>query len=272
MAVGGLLSFVKESIEEFYTTRIEQYHLEHPTNIIEWIHCTKILFRLRKETPLESPSSDFIESGTNEYEHVPRPAIGVVVFIVFILCATAIFVIPNYVQLPDLAALFMLFFRIGCTIFGGGNVLVPILLTEMEGMITDQQFFDGFIIQSSLPGPFYNITSYLGGVVGGWLGAIVCWLTIYVPGFFFMYSILPFWGKIQHKPFVRKILTGVNAAAIGLVVTAVVMLYTKAVRTEIDAMFVVIAFGMVMIHNTPAPLVVLIVGLSAFFSFFIKMY
>lgn len=52
----------------------------------------------------------------------------------------------------------------------------------------------------------YNISAYLGGVIGGFPGALLCWGGLYLPGFFFMWSILPIWKLLKDKPFIKKIL------------------------------------------------------------------
>ncbi len=60
-----------------------------------------------------------------------------------------------------------------------------------------------------------------------------------------------------------------NAAAIGLVICAVYLLYTKAINRPIDAVVALISFSFIMIHDIAAPIVVIIGGLIGFFSHFI---
>jgi chromate transporter len=80
------------------------------------------------------------------------------------------------------------------------------LLAELSDWISDDEFLDGFVIVNSLPGPLYNFSAYLGGIISGWYGALVCWIALYIPGFFFMYSILQLWVLLKDKPFIKKTL------------------------------------------------------------------
>lgn len=167
MAIGGLLSFFKETIEEYIDNNMLRYGIRVPPeeddNIVEWsIRCVKFMktfFRQvtpttpeNKYTKIESP----IKNGEEfyEYNEVPRPLFGAIVLAIFISVLVTVIVMPHFVVIKSKwFILFSTFFRIGCTIFGGGNVLVPMLLSELKDWITDRQFFDGFVIVSSLPGP-----------------------------------------------------------------------------------------------------------------------
>ncbi|WP_317131524.1 chromate transporter [Pedobacter aquae] len=63
--------------------------------------------------------------------------------------------------------LFENFYRNGILIFGGGNVLVPLMYTEfveMKHYLTSNEFLSGFAIQQGLPGPTFSFTSFLGAM------------------------------------------------------------------------------------------------------------
>jgi len=123
--------------------------------------------------------------------------------------------------------IFEVMFRIGSLIFGGGEVAVPMLQTEVVplGWVTDEQFFQGLGLAQSLPGPLFNFSSFLGATYKGVLGAIVAELGLFGPGYILIFAMVPFWGKVRHSDKFKAILKGVNAAAIGLIGSGCVFLY-----------------------------------------------
>jgi predicted DNA repair protein MutK len=123
MAIGGFISFTKETIQEFIQKRMEKNNIQQPENIVEWVKCLHQVICAHNESNLiTSPLQQ--RKSIPRYHSVPRPIFGIIVLIVFIACATTVFIIPYYIHPPVLFSLFITFFKIGCTIFGGGNVLV----------------------------------------------------------------------------------------------------------------------------------------------------
>ncbi|KAF9176833.1 hypothetical protein BGZ51_009588, partial [Haplosporangium sp. Z 767] len=66
----------------------------------------------------------------------------------------------TYVQLAST------FYFVGSIIFGGGNVVVPLLksYTVDVGWMTNQQFLVGLALVQSLPGPNFNFSCFIGAV------------------------------------------------------------------------------------------------------------
>jgi len=90
--------------------------------------------------------------------------------------------------------LFENFYRNGILIFGGGQVLVPLMYTEfveVKHYLTNSEFLSGYALQQALPGPTFSFSSFLGGmsmgnkgggVFGQIAGSIVAVLGINLPG------------------------------------------------------------------------------------------
>eukprot|EP00924_Labyrinthula_sp_SR-Ha-C_P016003 snap_masked-scaffold_4-processed-gene-16.25-mRNA-1 protein AED:0.03 eAED:0.05 QI:0/-1/0/1/-1/1/1/0/505 len=135
------------------------------------------------------------------------------------------------------AALFEAMFRMGSIIYGGGQVVLPMLLTEVvdTGWVSRNQFFQGFALVQALPGPLFNFSSYLGAIYEGLTGAFIAWAGLFGPGLLLILAFLPFWMKVRKVPWFKCFLAGVNAAAIGLVVAATAQLWEAAVETWADA-------------------------------------
>ena len=147
------------------------------------------------------------------------------------------------------------FYRMGSLIFGGGQVVLPMLLTEVvnPGWVTEEQFLDGFALMLALPGPMFSFSAYLGAVAGGVTGAFIAVGGLFLPGVLVIYAVLPFWERVRRQQVVHAILTGVNATAIGLVVAAVFLLWDRAVTGPSSATIAVLAFGAVAFFRVPAP-------------------
>ena len=154
------------------------------------------------------------------------------------------------------------FYRMGSLIFGGGQVVLPMMLTEVvdTGWVTEEQFLDGFALMLALPGPLFSFSAYLGAVYGGVPGALIAFAGLFLPGVLIIYAVLPFWKGMRRQPVARTVLVGVNATAIGLVVAVVFLLWNSAVHTPPHATIALLAFGAVAFFRAPAPLVIVGAG------------
>ena len=79
--------------------------------------------------------------------------------------------------------IFEIMFRIGSLVFGGGQVVLPMLQDEVIPMwMTKDEFLQGLGLAQSMPGPLFNFSGYLGAVYQGVLGGLVVWVGIMGPG------------------------------------------------------------------------------------------
>ena len=132
--------------------------------------------------------------------------------------------------------LFENFYRNGILIFGGGNVLVPLMYTEfvdMKHYLTGNEFLSGFAIQQAIPGPTFSFTSFLGaltlannGYNLGWqiMGSIIAVVAINLPGLILILFIVPFWNDLKKITRIKRSLSGINAVAVGFMIAAFILL------------------------------------------------
>ncbi|PWN38763.1 hypothetical protein IE81DRAFT_295835 [Ceraceosorus guamensis] len=118
----------------------------------------------------------------------------------------------------------------GSIIFGGGPVVIPLLRGYIvdPGWVTSRDFLFGFAILQAFPGPNFNIAAYLGFLAvpsRPLLGAILAWAAIFAPGIMLKLALLPLYKSWRSLNPVRSLLRGLNAAATGLVFTAVWQLF-----------------------------------------------
>ena len=135
---------------------------------------------------------------------------------------------------------FEAFYRTGSIIFGGGQVVLPLLLKDVtdvttvcvdvagavvaagvagatcvttettKSWITEEQFFAGLAIVQAMPGPLFNLSAYIGAIAARRAGTNVAagiasaWLGLFGPGVMLIYGILPFWGAFRSQPAYRR--------------------------------------------------------------------
>ena len=146
--------------------------------------------------------------------------------------------------------LFERFDRAGSLVWGGGPVVLPLLLPSVvPRFVTDVQFLQGFAFAQAMPGPMFNFAAYLGGVYKGPLGAMLAWFGLFLPGLLLIYAALPFWALATTHPGTQSFLKGVNAAASGLVIAAAFTLF-DVVRTPPQRAITLLTF---IIHNYFGP-------------------
>jgi len=126
------------------------------------------------------------------------------------------------------------FYRNGSLIFGGGQVLVPLLYTEFvefKEYLTSQEFISGYALVQAIPGPTFSFTAYLGalimrewGIGGEILGAFLATAGIFLPGTFLIFFVIRFWDDLKKYRVVKASLEGINAVSAGLVIAATLIL------------------------------------------------
>lgn len=162
-------------------------------------------------------------------------------------------------------ALFDSFYRSGSLVFGGGHVVLPLLQSEVvpTGWVSNDVFLAGYGAAQAVPGPLFTFAAYLGAMMGpesgGWQGALLCIVAIFLPAFLLTIGVLPFWDDLRRFGAVRSALVGVNAAVVGLLLAALYHpVWTSAIKAPADFGLGLAAFALLVLWKTPAWLVVLL--------------
>jgi chromate transporter len=119
----------------------------------------------------------------------------------------------------DLWLLFLLFLKIGSVLYGSGYVLLAFLRNDFVvrlGWLTDQQLLDAVAIGQFTPGPVFTTATFIGYILGGWPGALLATVGIFLPSFIFVAATNPLVPRLRGSPWLSALLDGVNAAALGL--------------------------------------------------------
>ena len=154
-------------------------------------------------------------------------------------------------------------YRSGALVFGGGHVVLPLLDAGVvdPGWVGEDRFLAGYGAAQAVPGPLFSFAAYLGAVatpLGGVAGGAVALLAIYLPSFLLLFGVLPFWDVLRRSPGIRRALTGVNAAVVGLLAAALYQpVWTGAVSSVSDIAIVAVALAALVLARLPPIAIVL---------------
>lgn len=115
--------------------------------------------------------------------------------------------------------LFLLFLKIGATLYGSGYVLLAFLRNDFVvrlGWLTDRQLLDAVAVGQFTPGPVFTTATFVGYLVAGFPGALLATLGIFLPSFLFVALLRPLVPHLRRWDWTAALLDGVNVAAIGL--------------------------------------------------------
>src|SRR5215471_19012256 len=98
----------------------------------------------------------------------------------------------------------------------------------------------------------------------GWLGALICLLSIFLPSFLLLIGALPFWDTLRRRDAVQAALRGVNAAVVGLLLAALYTpVWTSSILGPRDFSIALGAFLLLALWKTPPWLVVVLGAVMA---------
>jgi chromate transporter len=160
-------------------------------------------------------------------------------------------------------AMFDSFYRSGSLVFGGGHVVLPLLEREFvpSGWLSKEEFLAGYGAAQAVPGPLFTFAAYIGAVVDGWAGGLLATFAIFLPAFLLVLGTLPFWVRINRNPKITGALMGVNAAVVGILISAFYdPIWTSTIIVPKDFAFAALLFSMLAYWKLP-PWVIVVTGI-----------
>lgn len=213
------------------------------------------------------------------------------------LIFVALFVVAGY--LSETAAkknwpqrkalnLFENMYRFGSLVFGGGDVLMPMMyeqyVTRPETKHIQQEkrdvlrlnkdeFLTGSGMVRAIPGPVFSIGAYTGGMVMRTddqpgmqlLGCLLGSIGIFLPSALLVLFFFPVWDNLKRYAIIFRSLEGINAAVVGIMAGATFYLMKDILFVELwqgqflgflDMGIVVATFIVLSFTKIPAPFVV----------------
>ena len=133
-------------------------------------------------------------------------------------------------------------YRFGSMVFGGGDVLIPIMYEQFVTRpaskriqenkrdvvkIDRANFLTGTGLVRAIPGPIFSISSYMGAMAlkdksmsTQLYGALVASLGIFLPSFLIVLFFFPIWQHLKKYAIFYRSLEGVYAAIVGIMIGA----------------------------------------------------
>lgn len=181
--------------------------------------------------------------------------------------------------------LFENFYRFGSFVFGGGDVLIPMILDQYVARPKAPKFIDsksniiridrselltGAGIVRAIPGPVFSIASFTGGVAlkdGGKMhqltGCVIGSIAIFMPSALLVLFFFPLWQYLKKYVIVYRALEGINAVVVGLMWAATLYLLKDVSITHLNIislfniLVILSTVGVLQYTKIPPPVIVI---------------
>ena len=165
--------------------------------------------------------------------------------------------------------LFENFYRFGSLVFGGGDILIAMMLEQYVSRTKSQfmnaeELLTGAGIMRALPGPTFSITAYVGGMVmrnlgKGYqlLGCVLAPIAIFLPSLLLVLFFFPIWHNLKKHVMIYRALEGINAAVVGIMWATTIMLFMAIPHTWYNILITLSTLAILMLSRVPSPFIVL---------------
>lgn len=149
-------------------------------------------------------------------------------------------------------------YRFGSLVFGGGQVLIPMMYEQFVERPTSDivrrrnqnksqnvisidkdDFYTGAGIVRAIPGPVFSISSFMGGMAMkdrtlSWqiLGSVIGSIAIFLPSALLVLFFFPIWHNLKKYAVVYRSLEGINAVVVGIMVASTLYMMKDISLTE----------------------------------------
>lgn len=181
--------------------------------------------------------------------------------------------------------LFENFYRFGSIVFGGSDVLLPLLLDQYVARpqapkviernpnvikIDRSDLLTGYGMVRAIPGPVFSVATFTGGMAlkdKGYsmqlLGCVIGTVAIFLPSALLVLFFFPVWQYLKKYVIVFRALEGINAVVVGVMWAAVLYLLKSMPVNILDSdllisfALIIITFFLLRFTKIPPPLIVL---------------
>ncbi len=181
--------------------------------------------------------------------------------------------------------LFENFYRFGSFVFGGGDVLLPMMLDQYVVRpnapkvaiknpnaikIQRSDLLTGYGIVRAIPGPVFSVASFTGGIAlkdkgykMQFIGCMIGTVAIFLPSALLVLFFFPVWQYLKKFVFVFRALEGINAVVVGVMWAATLYLLNGIdiknlnLITSLSFMVILATFLLLKYTKIPAPFIVM---------------
>ena len=179
-------------------------------------------------------------------------------------------------------------YRFGSLVFGGGDVLMPLMYEQYVTrpntkvvqnskrdvlQMNKADFLTGSGMVRAIPGPVFSIGSFAGGMVmrdAGFahqiLGCVIGTIAIFLPSVLLVLFFFPVWHNLKKYAVIYRSLEGINAAVVGIMTGAtfylikdnfLFALFNGESIAFADVVIVAVTFLLLRTNRIPAPYIVI---------------
>jgi chromate transporter len=151
-----------------------------------------------------------------------------------------------------------LFLKTGLFSFGGAYaslVFVQRGAVAQHQWLTDSQLLDGVALSVATPGPFMLFTTFVGFVAGGFVGAVVATLFVFLPSFVFVLGGVRYAERVRNNHLMQSFLAGVSASVVGVIVVVSLELVPDALVDWLSIAIAAIGFILIILFKRDVALV-----------------
>ncbi len=186
-------------------------------------------------------------------------------------------------------------YRMGSLVFGGGQVLMPMMYEQYSVRpeivkqkrpeagqniieIGKDEMITGMGIVRAMPGPVFSIASFTGGMAlknegksMQVLGCMIGSIAIFLPSALLVLFFFPIWNNLKKYAVVYRSLEGINAAVVGIMIASTlyimkdISLVGANANSLINISVIVITFALLQFTKVAAPF---LVGACLFLGYF----
>lgn len=165
------------------------------------------------------------------------------------------------------------FYRFGSIIFGGGQVLLPMMLFQfvnrpkhlgLTPLLSSDNLLTGYGMVQAVPGPVFAISSYVGGMIMSqygiiWqlIGCLVATFALFLPSTLLLFFLFPVYQHLRQYVVIYRALEGIHAAIVGIIWASGVVLFQTMPFEWTNVVVVAITFSILNFTKIPAPLIVI---------------
>ena len=174
-------------------------------------------------------------------------------------------------------------YRMGSLVFGGGQVLMPMMFEQFSVrpgtmkkkdinviQVDENDMYTGMGIVRAVPGPVFSIASFAGGMalkdmgIGmQLLGCIIGMVAIFLPSALLVLFFFPIWNNLKKYAAVYRSIEGINAVVVGIMIASTFYIMKDISITELKTVSLInigVILGTFLLLNftrIAAPLIVI---------------
>ncbi len=170
------------------------------------------------------------------------------------------------------------FYRFGSLVFGGGDVLVPLMYEQFvvrpqgeNKYMSSEEFLTGSGMVRAIPGPIFSVAAFHGGMAmrrwgTAWqvVGCFVGLVFIFLPSALIVLFFYPIWNNLKKYAVVYRSLEGINAVVVGIMTASTIFLLRdismsgENLPVVMNIVVMVGTFAVLTFTRIPSPLIVMV--------------